>query len=391
MVAHIDANLPVRRGDCDVAQQRDWDALESAITGAGMMCVNREAWGAHRGMWSYKGGAKDGMESTSWIDWTCVSRHMWEDGIVTGMWMVDEALAGSDHRGLILDIDVVGALGDIDIWEKEGEGDGRRLCRILDAHTEKDVHEWGHNMGWESRQRVWESRAGAIAGEAAIAASEESQQGWIASANELMDEITKVAVEHEIALGKDRQGQWDRQSKRKGWSPEMVALAVQYRGARRLLRWYRRDRVKNWDRMIEERGRMVVQGGSVPPIPSRSREGATYPTDTAWKRDWAVWVKKVVEVRDVSKSGLHGKERRRDRQLMSVRVAIRDAEREEGRVGRIINSVLKRDKGVELVGRLVRDQGRGEVEVVTKKEEVERVTIDHFEKWFGKGRDKRHL
>ena len=68
--------------------------------------------------------------------------------------------------------------------------------------------------------------------------------------------------------------------------------------------------------------------------------------------------------------------------MMSVRIAIRDAEREEGRVGRIINSVLKRDKGVELVGRLVRDKGRGEVEVVTKKEEVETVTMDHFEKWF---------
>jgi hypothetical protein len=120
MVAHIDANLPVRRGDCDVAQQREWDALESAIKGAGMMCVNREAWGTQGGMWSYRGSTKDGAEVTSWIDWVCVSRHMWEGGIVTGMWMMDEALAGSDHRGSYWTLTLWGCWGTLTFGKRRG-------------------------------------------------------------------------------------------------------------------------------------------------------------------------------------------------------------------------------------------------------------------------------
>ena len=61
IVAHLDANLPVRRGDCKNGEQRDeWDSLHKALKEADMICLCKEVWGDRGGVWSYKGKGREG-------------------------------------------------------------------------------------------------------------------------------------------------------------------------------------------------------------------------------------------------------------------------------------------------------------------------------------------
>ena len=77
-------------------------------------------------------------------------------------------------------------------------------------------------------------------------------------------------------------------------------------------------------------------------------------------------------------SEMHGRKRLKERKQMCKAVQLREASRELGKVGRVINSILGNQSKKCTMQYIKTQEGR----VVTDEEEIHNMVTAHFNEWF---------
>lgn len=345
---------------------------------------------------------------SSWIDYFLVSRSMDERGLIRATAVMGDGLNGSDHKAVVLDVDMEAALGKSSVWEDVEAAVAEASDSNMNAEFKAIKLRQNESVKKFQLELLRRCPRGGRVERRVIALSKQVNEHWDQMAldgdrtavvqrelDEGMEAIIQAMVKAQRSL---REKQPKAGSRFKHWaSSEYVELARTYRVTRRL--------VGLWDRNDASNSAAGMQGR----VAKAARIGVEFPRFTHQRalpgeresrEAWANFIGRLRAGLDGQARLLHGKARKQMKGWRRERQGRLKDWVKKGQLGRAFDNALARVRdgavnsahvvewkmeGCSCVGRCCCGRGhlRRVVRAARSGAEVRDSQLQYMEEWMG--------